>query len=192
MQMIKNNKGVTMIVLVVIVVLLFILAGVGLSLSYFSIDKVKDSKLETELGMVRQAVSEQYWKAVSVGETEVLASENAVAFWVGSRITNFSNISLPDENSVTVTEKSETFFDKANNYTPVFQEDFYYRLTPAELKQIGIGDSKATYVVNYATGEVYNETQKKDSKSQLLYLPATNGEQTNTEEKDNTFSDWDE
>ena len=170
--MIKNNKGVTIIVLVVIVVLLFILAGVGLNLSYFSIDKVKDNKLESELGMVRQAVSEQYWKAISVGETEVLASKNSVAFWVGSRITDFS--------------------DKESNYDPVFQEDFYYRLTPAELKQIGIGDSKATYVVNYATGEVYNETQKKDSKSQLLYLPAINGKQMNTEEKDDTFSDWNE
>ena len=192
MQMIKNNKGVTIIVLVVIVVLLFILAGVGLNLSYFSIDKVKDNKLESELGMVRQAVSEQYWKAISVGETEVLASKNSVAFWVGSRITDFSDIDLPDENSITTTEKSEAFFDKESNYAPVFQEDFYYRLTPAELKQIGIGDSKATYVVNYATGEVYNETQKKDSKSQLLYLPAINGKQMNTEEKDDTFSDWNE
>ncbi len=190
--MIKNNKGVTIIVLVVIVVLLFILAGVGLNLSYFSIDKVKDNKLESELGMVRQAVSEQYWKAISVGETEVLASQNSVAFWVGSRITDFSDIDLPDENSITTTEKSQVFFDKESNYAPVFQEDFYYRLTPAELKQIGIGDSKATYVVNYATGEVYNETQKKDSKSQLLYLPAINGKQMNTEEKDDTFSDWNE
>ena len=84
--MIKNNQGVTIVILVVAVVLLLILAGVGLNMSFSSVDKVKDSKLETELGMVRQAVTEQYWKASSVGKTGISMGEGNVSFWVGNRI----------------------------------------------------------------------------------------------------------
>ena len=190
--MIKDNQGVTIVVLVVAVVLLLILAGVGLNLSFSSIAQVKDSKLKTELGIVRQAVTEQYWKASSVGKTEISTGDRIVSFWVGNLITNFSEIDLPNKNTVKLTEESEAFFSKVDDYAPVYQEDYYYRLTPNQLKEIGINEAEATYVVNYATGEVYNETQKKDSKSQLLYLPQTNQKKTDTLEKDNTFSDWNE
>lgn len=190
--MIKEEQGVTIVVLVVAVILLLILAGVGLNLSFSSIDQVKDSKLETELGMVRQAITEQYWKASSVGKTGISTGEGPVDFWVGNQITNFSEIDLPNQNTIQETEKSEAFFNKADSYAPVYQEDYYYRLTPTQLKEIGIQEAEATYVVNYATGEVYNETQKKDSKSQLLYLPQTNQKKTDALEKDDTFSDWNE
>lgn len=190
--MIKNNQGVTIVILVVAVVLLLILAGVGLNMSFSSVDKVKDSKWETELGMVRQAVTEQYWKASSVGKTGISMGEGNVSFWIGNRIMNFSEIDLPNKNTVKVTEESEAFFSKADSYAPVYQEDYYYRLMPTQLKEIGIQEAEATYVVNYATGEVYNETQKKDSKSQLLYLPQTNQKMTDALEKDDTFSDWNE
>lgn len=37
----------------------------------------------------------------------------------------------------------------------------YYRINNEQFKELGITDIKDTYIVNYKTGEVYNETQKQ-------------------------------
>ena len=188
-QMMKNKKGVTLILLVVTILLLLILAGVGMTAGIGNLDFVTDNHLETELGIVRQVVTEQYGKAVAVGKTQVNASDANVAFWLGERITDFSNIQLPDENTVMKTAQTEAFYGMASRYEPVYQEDFYYRLTPEDLSKMGIGHAKATYVVNYSTGEIYNETQKVNGKSNLLYLPGTS-QTKEPEQEDHTFDDW--
>lgn len=188
-QMMKNENGVTMIILVVTILLLFILAGVGVTAGIGNMSFVTDDKLEIELGIVRQAVTEQYGKAVAVGKMQVNASESDVAFWLGERITDFSNIQLPKEDSIMQTQQTEAFYQMASYYYPVYQEDFYYRLSPEDLSQIGIGNAKATYVVNYSTGEIYNETQKVNHESKLLYLPGSNSVKEPVSE-DHTFDDW--
>ncbi len=191
MQMIKNDKGVTMVVLVITIVILLMLTTVGLNVGYSSINGIIDQKLKSELGMVKQAATEQYLKAATVNKIEVPLEENAVVFWVGTRLTNFSEISFPAAESITLTKDAEDFFAKEASYAPVYQEDCYYRLTPSDLNKIGIGDAKDTYIVNYKTGEVYNETEQVDKGRTLLYLPATNEVARDTEEVDNTFNDWD-
>lgn len=187
--MIKNEKGVTMIILIVTILLLLILAGVGVTAGIGNIGFVTDDKLEIELGIVRQAVTEQYGKALAVGKTQVTPDNSDVSFWLGERITDFSNIQLPEEATITKTAPTEAFYEMARHYAPVYQEDFYYRLTPEDLSSIGIGNAKATYVVNYSTGEIYNETQKVNRQSKLLYLPAINQAKEPVSE-DNTFNDW--
>lgn len=189
-QMIKNEKGITLIILVISVLVLVILTGVSLNLGFININGIVDKQLKTELGLVRQAVSEQYFKAVAVNQIEVPAEKNQVAFWVGDRITQFTDIALPDKESVTQTDEVNAFFQQTDWYAPVFQEDYYYRLKPADLKKIGIDDAKETYIVNYKNGEVYNETHKVDSNSNLLYLPAMNRQNPDTSEVDHTFNDW--
>lgn len=189
--MIKNNKGITLITLAVTIIVMLILAGVGITGSYTGINEVKDNKLNTELGIVRQAITEQYSKAVAVNKTKVSVSEPQVSFWVGEMITDFSNISLPEEDSVVKNEDVNNFFDKLNTYNYEYQEDCYYRLSPEILEKIGIADSDHTYIVNYSTGEVYNETQKVDSNFEMLYLPQTtyDTQNLNTEDKE-SFNDW--
>jgi len=152
-----KNSGVSLITLVISVILLIILAGVSVNISYSTINSVRDDNLKSELGMVRQAVTEQYMKAVAVNQTGISADEGIIAYWVGTRINDFSEIALPNQNYI---KSGNEFYSKADNYMPVNQEDFYYRLNPKELYTIGVGDSDDTYIVNYSTGEVYNETRQ--------------------------------
>ena len=46
----------------------------------------------------------------------------------------------------------------------------YYLLTPEDLINIGIQDSKYSYIINYYTGEVMNADKFKISSGNLLYV----------------------
>ena len=48
----------------------------------------------------------------------------------------------------------------------------YYRINNEQFKELGITDIKDTYIVNYKTGEVYNETQKTTNDGNILYICA--------------------
>lgn len=206
MQMIKKEKGITLISLSVTVIILLILAGTGMTVVYTGINEVKDNKLQTELGIVRQAIMEQYGLAQAVQKTKVLASEPAVSFWVGDRIDPSDPIYIPTNDSINPEDQNaQIFIDKVTNrVTPTYQEEFYYRLNAEQLKQIGVGNktvikddeetetgvSKYTYIVNYSTGEVYNETKKVTSTHNLLYLPSTVYDLGSKTEEEENFQDW--
>lgn len=173
MQMMKKNKGITLVSLTITIVLMIILTGIGVTTAYTSINDIRDNKLYTELGIVRQAIMEQYALAEAVGQIKILNTESPVSFWKGTQI---ENNEIPD------------FFSKKD---PEFQEEYYYKLTPEDLKTIGIMDAKHTYIVNYSTGEVYNETKKTMSNGKQLYLPPTTYDTSNQATEDNTsFNDW--
>ena len=53
-------------------------------------------------------------------------------------------------------------------------EEYYYKLAPDKLREIGITNTRDTYIVNYKTGEVINESKKKIN-DKPLYLIGTNG-----------------
>ena len=167
--MIKNNEGVTLITLVVTVIVLSILIGIGIPTANTVLQDTKKDRLSIELGLVRQAIMEQYGKAFAVGKTEKTAEEERVSFY----------------------QEIEQFYQKNQNYNCTYQEDYYYRLDPEKLSQIGIKNAVHTYIVNYKTGEVYNETKQLNGNSELLYFPPINkvaGEQNLGDT--NSFNDW--
>ena len=184
----KDNSGITLISLVVTIIILGILTGITIFSVHDTITEVKDSKLSTELGVVRHAVTEQYGKAAALGQTGKLPDEEQVSFWAGEKITDFYDIDLPDQSAVIENSDVAEFYNTLVDYSCEYQEDFYYRLTPEILKQIGVSDAKDTYVVNYHTGEVYNETQKVNSLSELLYLPKSRYDLEKTHSQE--FNDW--
>lgn len=203
MQMMKKEKGITLIALAVTVIVLMILVGTGVTAVYTGINEVKDNKLQTELGIVRQAILEQYTLAEAVQKTKVPASEPQVSFWVGDRINPSDPIYVPTDINPE-DQNAQIFMDKiTNRVTPTYQEDFYYRLNAEQLKEIGIGNktvikdneetevgvSKYTYIVNYSTGEVYNESRKATSTGNWLYLPSTVFPMESNSEEDH-FEDW--
>lgn len=188
MQMMKNEKGITLVSLVVTVLVLGILAGMAIVSTTKTVKNVKDNNLTTELGLVRQAVTEQYGKAMAVGQTKTLPSEVQVSFWVGEKITDFYDINLPEQLSIITNDDVTEFYNMASNYSCQYQEDYYYRLTPENLEQLGLKDAESTFVVNYSTAEVYNETEQVNSLSELLYLPKTRYESVETNSQD--FNDW--
>ena len=59
MQMI-NNKGVTLIILVVTIIVLMILATIAVNYGISSIREVQNNKIESELTIVQGAIIQQY------------------------------------------------------------------------------------------------------------------------------------
>ena len=190
MQMMKKNNGVTLISLVITILVLGILAGVAIVSTRTTVNDVKDSQFNTELGIVRQAITEQYGKAMAVKQVKVPVSEEPVSFFVGERITDFYDIDLPEQSSIIANADVNEFYNNMTSYSCEYQEDFYYRLSPAVLEQIGINDTQDNYIVNYSTGEVYNESEQVNSLDELLYLPKAKYD--SSEENTQDFNDWEE
>lgn len=192
-QMMKKENGITLMLLAVSVLVMIILIGTGMTAVYTGINEVKDNKLNTELGIVRQAIVEQYALAEAVGKTKVLKEDVPVSFWIGEKIDNGDMIYVPTSGLNAEDENATEFFSRIQDCHPVYQEDFYYRLQKEELQQLGITseESEYVYIVNYATGEVYNETKKLTSTGNLLYIPSTVFPiDSDGIEENQDFNDW--
>ncbi len=163
----KNNKGITLIALSVMIIVLIIIASV---VTYSGISVLRDSKtkkIETELQTVQHAVLENYSKYLS---TKDLPAEGGTPeYIIGTKISFSTAKSIADKMGVTL---------KVNNYdggTSTDETQFYYRLQEAQLREIGVtsaielDEDVDTYIVNYATGEVMNETQ---ADKMVLYVYA--------------------
>ncbi len=188
--MMKSSRGITLVALTITIIILFILIGIGMRVAFASVNEVIDNQLTTELGIVRQAIVERYSLAQAVNQIKVPKESEPVSFWLGERIEQFSEIALLDE--ALIKEDVSAFYQKGEHYQCNYQEDFYYRLTPENLSKMGVGDAKHTYIVNYKTAEVYNETKKVTSDFRLLYLPSTKYPTNNTTTEDKVnFNDWD-
>ena len=74
-NILKNNKGVTLAVLVITIIILLIIAGVTITVGFTSTDKYIDSELESEIRMVQTAVISQYDKYLIVKDTELLVGD---------------------------------------------------------------------------------------------------------------------
>ncbi len=73
--------------------------------------------------------------------------------------------------------------DELKDKTDITYAESYYRLTPTDLEKLKIesdDDTKYTYIVNYSTGEVYNETKQKTSLGKTLYYAGKTGNQSPT------------
>lgn len=152
--MLKENKGITIVALVVTIVILLILASVTINGVIQGRDEAKENKLLSELSMVQHAVTQRYTKYELTKDRDVL---------VGTKIQTSTLENVPNTINWKVTQ-----FDEINN-----PEREYYRVNKSDLVKLGLsGDDKtdSSYVVNYFTGEVYNETSKQTKSGKVLYL----------------------
>ena len=158
MNKIKQEKGVTIIMLAIIVIALMIIAGVAMNLGTFEVDSTVDSKLESELKMVQYAVFQQYSKYKTTYDDKcIVFSEeynDKVAEFVSQNYGNQALVRTPSEND----EKYKR----------------YYLIKPDELIKIGIQDSEYSYIINYYTGEVMNAEKFKTTSGKLLYIKGLN------------------
>ena len=164
-SIVKSQKGITLIALVITVIILLILAGIGigeLSNNNEDIAQTKDTMSLTELSKVQQVVIENYLKYVQLKNDSVLTS-------VGEKV-------YSDE----YTEINNTLIGITGNPLKVeFSEDVdksYYKLSGENLKSLGLENIRNNniYVVNYSTGEVFNYTQQKTVSGEPLYIYAKN------------------
>ncbi len=154
----KNEKGITLIALVVTILVLLILAAITINVGKQSIKDAREDTLLSELGMVQNAVLQRKTKAdltdeAYPGDKVDIATVNSVIAEINSQQIG-ENIKLKDNSA-----------GKDNNY---------YLLTTSNngLNNLGISKSENEYIVNYETGEVINFTTKVTESRKPLYIYA--------------------
>lgn len=150
----KNQNGVTLTALVVTIIVLMIILSISVNLGTDSISETKDRKLQAELEMVQQACISEYTKAMQLGYIEKPTVKPA----------NFEGTEIAISSLPSVTGAWSLTEEPTEKYKK------YYRLTPEDLEKLDILNSEHTYIVNYYTGEVYNETKKNTSEHIPLYI----------------------
>lgn len=193
----KNENGVTFIILVITIIVLLIIAGISVNLGLEGIDNTSDKQDLSTLYMVQQTVLEQYSLANSLNVSEKQDPSLVSAIYYGEKITDIDNINvekLADAgvNSPFPTKKEYKIIIEDPDAT---NEDYYYRLKTAELKKLKIispGDTEDsdtteetmdTYIVNYRTGEVYDETkQVTKTNNKILYVKSKTIDKTINED----------
>ena len=148
------ENGITLVVLVVSIVVLLIIAGVSITGTIRGKDETEEAKLFSELNMVQHAILERYTKAQITngalpGTTMVMSEVQLI---------------IDDMNSST-----------GENIQLKGKEAEYKKLQQADLEKLGI-TGKDTYIVNYNTGEVINETIKVTKAGKALYIYSRNEE----------------
>ena len=143
----SNQKGITLIALMVTVIITLILASIGTYEGIQAITNAKENKYKSELGMIQHTILERY------AEYKVTKNPNIL---LGTEVEYSSVLSLANEIGVTELRATSN----------------YYELTPENLAKMGVKEAKDTYIVNYTTGEVINKTIKTTPSGDVLYTYA--------------------
>lgn len=151
MRKMKEKKGITLVTLVITVIIMLILTGITIYLGVDEIEQARERQLLTEVEMVSHAVYEAY-----VGYQKTKNETYLVGEIISKEVAN-----------ILANEMGVILVSIPSDYAEV--EKAYYRLTPADLEKIGIQKSEDNYIVNYASGEVMNETQKMTQSGKALY-----------------------
>lgn len=158
----RNNKGITLIALVITIVVLLIIASITIVGGIEGADTAAENKLLSELDMVQHAVLQRYIKVQMTKEDvpgQIMNEIDDV-----NRTVNLINETLEDGNKISL---------KINEYTTNNDKyQYYYELTPDTLKDLGITNAQDTYIVNYSTGEVINKTTPQTKSGEPLYICA--------------------
>lgn len=159
--MLKEEKGITLVTLVVTIIILLILAGIGTYSGMNTLPKSEDSKLSSELLIVQHAILEAYTKYIATNK--VVQNEDALA---GEQLTG-SESYIENSNGI--------YYFKYDGENKIELKDnnisnYYLLSTEDEFKELGITNTKDSYVVNYATGEVMNVTRLNNTQGEALYV----------------------
>jgi type II secretory pathway pseudopilin PulG len=172
MQKIKSKQGVTLVALAVSIVVMLILSGVSINIGVGSVNSTKDRNLQSELQMVQQVTITEYTKALELGYIKEGDTTTIPANFIGTRVDSISGITLSNGN--------KWYFQ--DNPSDAVGYKSYFRVTPTDLKKLNVLNTEHTYIINYYTGEVYNETKEKSSSGDDLFIKSNKSTVT---EKDN-------
>lgn len=142
----KENKGITLIVLVLTIIIMLIIAGISISRTITVKDEAEESIQISSLEMVQHAILERYTKSKLTKEE---LPGNPVTISQVQEIINEINIKTGENITLKGTK--------------------YYELKKKDLEKLGITQEKNIFIVNYLTGEVINKTLKVTKAGAALY-----------------------
>ena len=165
-KIIENNKGITLMALIITIIVLMIITGIGIGASTGmrgNINESKEAMATAELSKIQQAVLENYVKYKQMNQESFLKGE-VISY--DDALEEFNQLGLDSNQKL-----------KAASYDTTTAGDpslFYYKLDKMHLKEMGLQniDNDDQYIVNYSSGEVFNITQKKTSSGNVLYVYA--------------------
>lgn len=151
---IRKEQGITLMVLVITIILLLIISGISITGTLRGHEETEEASEISELNMIQHAILERYTKAQLTKET------------------------LPGTDIVEI-EQVQNIIDEIkskSNEQISLKGTEYKRLDTTDLSNLGIKKEEDTFIVNYKTGEVINETKKTTKSGKALYIYAKNEE----------------
>ena len=150
---VRKNEGITLVALVIAIILLLIISGISITGTLRGQNETEEATQISELNMVQHAILERYTKAQLTKEE-----------LPGTLITKTEVEGIIND----INAKS------GKNITLKGTE--YKRLDASDLKNLGIKQEEDSFIVNYKTGEVINETIKVTKSGSALYVYSKNEE----------------
>lgn len=158
-KVLKNEKGITLLALVITMIILMILVGITINIGKNGITESREDAMLSELGIVQNAILQRKTKADLTGEN-----------YPGETITE-ANINLEE----TIEEINNNRTSGEEEISRKDRDDSHYYFLSTEnggLEELGITNSEDAYIVNYETGEVINYTTKLTGTGKPLYIYA--------------------
>ena len=163
MEQKTNENGVTLIALAVTIIVLVILASITISASIPSNKSAQSSVKYSEVQMIQHAILENYAKK------QITNNDDFVGIKLNTGGTSEDKNSIEYLKKIIDNINSET--DESISLKDKSADPTYYRLNQSDLKKIGVKSNEAdTYIVNYRTGEVLNESKPVTDDEVVLYV----------------------
>lgn len=158
-KVINNEKGITLLALVITIVVLIILASITVNIGKEGIKESKEDAMLSELAMVQNAILQRKTKAD-------LTQEDYPGETMATAGINLEEVIEEINDNKASGEEEISKKDSDNNH--------YYFLSTENggLEALGITNSEDAYIVNYETGEVINYTTKLTGTGKPLYIYA--------------------
>lgn len=144
---IRKEQGITLMVLVITIILLLIISGISITGTLRGHEETEEASEISELNMIQHAILERYTKAQLTNET-----------LPGKEISK---------------DDVQQIINKIDKNIQLKGKE-YKRLDTTDLNNLGIKKEEDTFIVNYKTGEVINETKKTTKSGKALYIYAKN------------------
>lgn len=163
-KIVKNNKGITLMALIITIIVLSILTAIGIGSATGmkgSVTESKEAIATTELYKIQQAVLENYVKYKQLNQQRFLKGDK-ITFDEANK--EFKKLGFNESENLKVAS-----YDGVDGTDPSL---FYYKLEKMHLKEMGLQNINEDYIyiVNYSSGEVFNITQKKSVSGTILYV----------------------
>ena len=168
---VRNNKGVTLIALVVTIVVMLIIAGTSVYTGMNSLEDAKEESLKAELNMMKQVVLENYTKFLNTQNEKYLVGTEQ----------DYENV-FNKVSPIGIDLKAQEYSLTGGTGLP---EEYYYEIEERDYETLQISKPEGNinkYIVNYSTGEVINigqidEGNATSEKIDLIYTYAVQNKQ---------------